>query len=133
MIVVDANVIAYLLIVGDKTELAQAAWQRDPHWITPALWRHELLNILATYVRSNAMPLDAALNTWRQAVTLLAPDEEVPSLELALMLAASHQISANDAQYIALSREKGLPLLSEDRALQRKFPETVRSLAEFCA
>ncbi len=52
MICVDVNVIAYLLIAGDKTELAQQAWAKDPQWRLPSLWRHELLNVLAAYVRS---------------------------------------------------------------------------------
>ena len=47
MIVVDVNVVAYLLIAGDKPSLAQQAWERDSHWRVPALWRHEMLNILA--------------------------------------------------------------------------------------
>ena len=46
-------------------------------------------------------------------------------MEQALLLAAEHQISAYDAQYVALALAHKLPLISEDRALQRKFPEIV--------
>jgi predicted nucleic acid-binding protein len=30
LIVVDSNVLAYLLIQGERTELAAAVWHRDP-------------------------------------------------------------------------------------------------------
>lgn len=54
-------------------------------------------------------------------------------MEEALLLAAKHQISAYDAQYVGLALARNLLLVSEDRALQRKFPDTVLSLQDFCA
>lgn len=132
MIVVDVNVVAYLLIAGDKTELAQQAWAKDPQWRVPTLWRHELLNVLATYVRNGGVAAEGALTIWRQAIALLGSGEEQPSMEQALLLTAEHQISAYDAQYVALALAHRLPLISEDRTLQRKFPEIVLSLEEFC-
>jgi predicted nucleic acid-binding protein len=132
MIVVDVNVVAYLLIAGDKTATAQQAWERDSHWRVPTAWRHELLNLLATYVRNGGASPKDGVAIWRQALVLLAGEEEQPSMEQALLLAAEHQISAYDAQYVALALTHKLPLISEDRALQRKFPTIVRSLQEFC-
>jgi predicted nucleic acid-binding protein len=133
MIVVDANVIAYLVIAGDRTALAQEARKRDAQWLVPSLWRHELLNILATYVRGGGAPVAAAADTWRQALSLLAGQEQEPAPEQVLLLAVEHQISAYDAQYVTLAISRSLPLLSEDRGLQRKFPAVVRSLQDFCA
>ncbi len=132
MIVVDVNVVAYLLIAGDKTALAQQAWAKDAHWRVPTLWRHELLNVLATYVRTGGATAGDAVAIWRQAIALLGGEEEQPSMEQALLLAAEHQISAYDAQYVALALTHKLPLISEDRVLQRKFPEVVCSLQEYC-
>ncbi|MFN8465592.1 MAG: type II toxin-antitoxin system VapC family toxin [Caldilineaceae bacterium] len=132
MIVVDVNVVAYLLIAGDKTPLAQQAWAKDPHWRVPTLWRHELLNVLATYVRTGGATTEDAVTIWQQATALLGGEEEQPSMEQALLLSAEYQISAFDAQYVALALAHKLPLITEDRALQRKFPETVLSLEEFC-
>ena len=53
MIVVDTNVIAYVLIEGDKTALAQQVAKKDPDWKVPPLWRHEFLNVLATSAYSD--------------------------------------------------------------------------------
>lgn len=133
MICVDVNVVAYLLIAGDKTELAQQAWAKDPQWRVPSIWRHELLSVLAAYVRSGGASGEEAVTIWRQAIALLGSEEEQPPMEQALLLAAEHQISACDAQYVALALTHRLPLISEDRALQRKFPEAVLSLQEFCS
>ena len=132
MIVVDVNVVAYLLIAGDKTELAQQAWAKVPQWRVPALWRHEMLNVLAAYVRSGGATGEDAVTIWRQAIALLGSEEEQPPVEQALLLAAEHEISAYDAQYVALALTHRLPLVSGDRVLQRKFPETALSLEEFC-
>lgn len=132
MIVVDVNVIAYLLIAGDKTSLAQEAWQHDPQWITPPLWRHEMLNVLATYVRNGGASSDDAVAILRQAIARFGEQEREPQMEQALLLAVEHQISAYDAQYVQLALARDLFLVSEDRALQRKFPATVCSLQDFC-
>jgi predicted nucleic acid-binding protein len=132
VIVVDVSVVAYLLIVGDKTELAQQAWAKDPQWLVPTLWRHELLNIVATYVRTGGAAGVDALAIWRQAIALLGSEEEQPPIEQALLLAAEHQINAYDAQYVALALAHRLPMISENPTLQRKFPEIVLSLEEFC-
>jgi len=51
VIVVDVNVVAYFLIEGEHTERARELWRRDPDWRLPPLWRHEYLNVLATFVR----------------------------------------------------------------------------------
>ena len=133
MIVVDIDVVAYLLIAGDKTELAQQAWAKDPQWRLPTLWRHELLNVLAAYVRTGGATADDAAAIWRQAIALLGSEEEQPAMEQALLLAAEHQISAYDAQYLALALANMLPMISEDRVLQREFPDVVLSLEEFCS
>ncbi len=57
MIVADTNLIAYLLIPGQKTALAQAVFQQDPAWIAPFLWRSEFRNIPALYMRQSQLAL----------------------------------------------------------------------------
>ena len=48
MIVADTNVIAY---PSPYTELAERLFGTDPHWIAPVLWRSEMRNVLALYLR----------------------------------------------------------------------------------
>ncbi len=133
MIVVDTNVITYLIIKGEKTALAQQAYRQDSTWLVPRLWRHEFLNVLATFVRHNGASLDEAIQLWQRATLFFESREQEPDMESALELAHVHKISAYDAQFAALAIELGLPLVTEDRQLLNAFPQTAQSLAEFCA
>lgn len=53
MIVADTNLIAYLWISGEKSELADQVFQKDPSWIAPVLWRSEFRNVLSMLDFSN--------------------------------------------------------------------------------
>jgi predicted nucleic acid-binding protein len=44
MIVVDTNVVAYLLLGGEKTGEARMVFHKDPTWAAPLLWRSEFRN-----------------------------------------------------------------------------------------
>ncbi len=45
MIVVDTNIIAYLLLPSDYTHLAEQVIMKDSGWIAPYLWQSEFRNI----------------------------------------------------------------------------------------
>lgn len=131
MIVVDTNVIAYFFIDGEKTEQARNVRRRDPHWCAPALWRHEYLNVLATYVREGGAALDDARALWRQSLDLLASAEQDVDMEAALTLTTQHRISAYDAQYVALARQLQIVCVTEDRRLLSTFPTNTQTMLGF--
>lgn len=132
MIVVDANVIVYLLIKGEKTSLAQRTLQKDPDWHVPMLWQHEMLNILATFVRSGGGTLADVQSIWRSSLQLMTARLHDIELEQALTLASIQAVSAYDAQYLILARTLGVALVSEDQRLQRAFSTEVLSMQQFC-
>ena len=132
MIVVDANVVAYLLIEGDQSDQAQQLWALDPEWHLPLLWRHELLNTLATLAKTGRAGLDQVQEVWTNAVTLLAAGERDVEMPHALELAVQHRISAYDAQYVALAASLGVPLVTEDQKLLRAFPDRLLSIQGYC-
>ena len=131
MIVVDTNVIAYLLIMGDKTDLAQRTYRNEPGWVVPSLWRHEFLNVLATFVQHGGGGLEDAIGIWSQSLRLFARNEREFDLTQALLLASQHGISAYDAQYVALAIDLQAPFVTEDRRLLRLFPELAVSMNSF--
>ncbi len=131
MIVVDVNVIAYLLIEGDKTEVAQKIYLKDPLWAVPALWQHEFLNILATLGRSSSTPLNQLQALWHNASTRFANYESPVNKSFALDLAHHHRITTYDAQYLTLAMELKTICVTEDAKLRRVFPEMAFSMKEF--
>ena len=130
MIVVDTNVIAHLYLPTEHTALAEALLVKDPEWAAPLLWRSELRNVLAVYLRQGLLDFDNAYAIQTEAESLLAGYEyEVGSLEV-LQLAAESDCSAYDCEFVATAQHLGVPLVSEDRQLQRRFRATAVSLRQ---
>ncbi len=123
MIVVDTNVIAYLLIEGDRTNRARALWRIEPDWRVPPLWRHEFLNVLATFARRGGANLADATQLWSRAVDTIGSSEIEVDMCAALELAVTTQISAYDAQFVTLARRLSAPLVTEDKKLRKTFPD----------
>ncbi len=123
MIVVDVNVVAYLLIEGGKTPLARHLHAADQEWRLPPLWRAEFLNVLVMQVRHGGFELKVAGKVWATATALLAKAEVEADLVLALQIAAANRITGYDAQYLAVAQQLGLRCVTEDRELLRKFPK----------
>ncbi len=132
MIVVDTNVIVYLMIEGEKTEAAQRTFRQDSNWVTPVLWRHEFLNVLATLVRHGGIEIEQAADIWQKSVRLFSLAEQDVDMLSALRLACRHDISAYDAQYVALAMEFSVPYVTEDRQMLKTFPNITMSMQEFC-
>ena len=133
MIVVDTNLVAYAVLEGPQTPLALQVREKDAEWRLPTLWRHEFLNVLATYVQHGGLGLQQALALWDRASKLLAPCERVVDMTVALDLAITHRVSAHDAQFLALAQSLNAPCLTEDRRLLKAFPRLTKSMRQFCS
>jgi len=123
LIVVDTNVIAYLLIEGDRTNRARSLWRDDPDWRVPPLWRHDFLNVLATFAKRGGADLADTSQLWTRAVDTISPGEIDLDMSAALELAVTSRISAYDAQFITLARRLSVPLVTEDKKLRKTFPD----------
>ncbi len=128
MIAVDTNVVAYLLIQGERTAAARQLWEIDPDWRLPPLWRAEFLNVLATSHRAGILSADQARSAWHTAVDLLRGCEVEPTGATVLDLALSLGITAYDAQFVSVARSLGTRLVTSDRRLCRAFPDLVLHL-----
>lgn len=103
MIVVDTNVIAYLLIEGDRTADAQALRRAEPDWRSEPLLLVEFSNLLATQVRAKALSAAQAKSLLESAAQQVAAWVEVPYAG-ALTVALERQVSAYDARVVACAR-----------------------------
>lgn len=131
MIVADVNVFLHSVVESEHGDAARRVFDADPDWIAPALLRVEFLNVLATWNRRGIMSAINCQKTWHQAVKLIPDNLVEPDLNLALNLSLNHQITAYDAQYVHVAIDHNLPLVTEDRELLRKFPQTAISMADF--
>jgi predicted nucleic acid-binding protein len=131
VIVVDTNVIAYLLLGGEKTHQARAVFQKDSAWVAPILWRSEFRNVLAYYLRQGKLVLADALQLMIEGELLFQGEEyQVDSGEV-LSLVSSSRCSAYDCEFVALARHLNIPLVTSDGQLLAEFPETAVSLDAF--
>jgi len=132
MIVVDTNVIGYLFLSSEQSLSAERALKKDSEWAAPIIWRSELRNVLAVYMRKNIIKLEHAQSIMNGALELLRGREyEVSSYEV-LRLASESKCSAYDCEFVAVAKDLKVSLLTFDKQLLRKFPAVAISLSTFC-
>lgn len=128
MIVVDTNILAYLLLLGPKTEQAEMLRRQERQWAAPQLWRSEFRNVLTGYLRRELLPLTRAVAMMEEAEWIMAPHEETVGSEQVLQLVSSSRCSAYDCEFVAAAQQLGVPLVTEDRAILAAFPDLAQSL-----
>ncbi len=130
MVVVDTNVLAYLLIAGDKTALAQQLFDQDADWHSEPFALVELSNVLATACRTMGLSPGRARRTLERAEELLENTLHPIDHGLALALANDYSVSAYDARFLAVADQLDAPLVTEDKRLRRAAPNLTAALAE---
>jgi predicted nucleic acid-binding protein len=128
VIVVDTNVLACLYLPTSYTAHAEALLQRDPEWAAPILWRSELRNILAGYLRRRTLSFEAAGAIQAEAEGLLAGNEHMVDSLRVLELVRDSDCSAYDCEFVALAMRLGTKLITMDAKLLRAFPEQAVAL-----
>lgn len=131
MIVVDTNQIAYLLIGGDRTDLARQVLLRDPEWAAPLLWRSEFRSILAGYLRRSELALPDALKLQAKGEQLLARREHLVRSERVLRLVADSGCSAYDCEFVALAQQLRAPLVTWDKEVLAAFPSVAMTPKDY--
>ena len=113
MIVVDTNVVAYLLLPGPQTSAAEALLEAEQAWSAQ---------------RRGAVSLDQAIALQHHAETLVITHEEPVHSEDVLHLVASSGCSAYDCESVAAAQQLGVPLITADQALLTAFPDLAQAL-----
>jgi predicted nucleic acid-binding protein len=131
VIVVDSNVIAYCWLNGPLTGLAQRVRVRDPDWQVPILWRSELRSILTGYLGDGSLSAAQARRVMQQIEEALTGCEHLVSTDAVLKVTERTRLSAYDAEFVALSQELSVSLVTEDRAVLKAFPDVALSMQSF--
>lgn len=132
MVLIDTSILAYLLIEGDRTDAAHALFAQDPDWRSEAFVLVEFSNVIATYVRTKALTRVQGADLLVEAEQRMQRLINLPHAH-ALETAAEFGISAYDARFIAVAKQLGVKLITEDAKLRAAAPSWTRSLAQVTA
>lgn len=131
MIVADANLLAYLVMPGERTVEAEAVLEKDPAWVAPALWRSELRSVVHKYIVRGDLTIARAVTLLGQLDEVIGGREGDVDAEDVLALASRSKCSTYDCEYVALAKTLGVPLVTTDRAILKAFPAVAMTPAEF--
>ena len=128
MIVVDTNILAYLYLPTEHTQKVEDLLSKDPDWIAPTLWRSELRNVLALYLRKNILTFEQALAIQGEAEALLQDNEYFVNSHDVLQLVKNSECSAYDCEFVALAQSMNVQMITMDKKILKNFPETATPL-----
>lgn len=131
MIVVDTNVVAGLYLPAEWSARCESLLDSDPNWAAPVLWRSELLNILAMYVRVGRVELSDALEAIESAEGLFVGREFSVASASVLQLAGDSGCTAYDCEFVAVAEHLGVPLVTLDEEILTAFPDIAVALERF--
>ena len=130
MIVADCNVLAYLVIPGERTPIAKKVFALDSHWAAPALWRSEFLSVLAMYVRVGAFGVTEAEQFMDVAEEIMLVVPAANAIEV-LTRSSRSGCSSYDCEYVTAAEVQRVPLVTEDQKVLAAFPAVARSMEQF--
>jgi len=124
-VVVDTNVVAYLLLgTTGFVDEARACFSAVSNPIAPAHWEAELTNVLWMAVRSGIVaPEDGPV---RLSLARRLGVESVATATLcqgALLRSVTSGIAVYDTLFVELAARTGCPLLTFDKAVIKAFPD----------
>ena len=131
MIVADTNLIAYLLIPGDSSEVSVDVFRKDPKWIAPQLWRSEFRNILTLYMRQQGMTLNQAQETMGKAESIMTGHEYALNSDSVLQIASNSKLSAYDCEFVALAKYSNVKLVTFDKLILKNANKIAISASDF--
>ena len=124
-VVVDTNVVAYLLLgtegFGDE---ARACLVAVSHPLAPAHWEAELTNVVWMAVRSGVLPPEEG--PVRLGLARRLGIESVTTVTLcqgALLRSVASGVPVYDTLFVELAARTGCPLLTFDKAVIKAFPD----------
>lgn len=131
MIVADANLIAYLILPGERTREAEAVLEADPVWAVPALWASEMRSILSHYVRADKLSVAQASAAMDRASRLIDGREGPVESRDVLTLSAKSGCSSYDCEYVSLAMSLGVSMVTSDKEVLRAFPRVAVAPEDF--
>jgi len=131
MIVVDTNIITYLLLPTSYTSLVDSLFKIDSEWAAPALWKSEFRNVLALYIRKKIITLEKALQLQDMAESIMTENEFDISSSQVLALVEKSNCSSYDCEFIALANQLNIQLVTQDKKILNEFSSSALSVSDY--
>ena len=131
MIVADANLLINYVCATPFSDLARRVKAHDSDWVSPHLWKAEVLNGLLIMHRAGLLSLDRAILAYRNAAASTSVSVHGDEPDAILTTAHTLKLTAYDATYVVLARSLGLLLVTEDKQILRACPDVARSMRQF--
>ena len=123
MIVVDTNVVVHLITDSPDTADASALFEEDGEWAAPRILMSEFRNVLVGMVRRGAITLDRARVMSDRAAAILSDRITPVDSAHVLDVAMECRLTAYDAEFVALARTLGVPLVTLDGGILTGAPD----------
>lgn len=131
MIVVDTNILSYLMLPTAQASLAEAVWNKDSTWVSPMLIHSEFRNVVLGAVRRQDIQQEDALAMLDQALEVVDVPVDVVDGQGVLRLALESGCSAYDCEFVWLARAINVPLVTADRRVLESFAGIAVSMETF--
>ena len=129
MIAVDTNVIASVFLRGAFAARAEQWPRQDREWVAPVLWRSEIRNLLAGYLRRKQLTFDSVREIQREAEALLIGNGHEVDSQRVLELARDSDCSAYDCEFVSVAIRLGVKLLTADKKVLKAFPNNTTAFS----
>ena len=123
MIVVDTNVMVYLLSGSPRGKDAARLLAHDPEWAAPPILLSELRNVMVGLLRRGQIQEVDALDICEDAEAVLGDRAASVPASPVLDTAVRGNLSAYDAEFVVLARQLGIPLVTADQAILDGAPD----------
>ena len=132
--VLDASVVVKWFVEDSLSEAAIAARDKWRSPMAPSLLMVEVANAFRRYVVRGDIELGLALDNLDLISRIVRTVDHRPFLEEATSLAVRRNHSVQDCLYVVMALRRGLPLVTADQKLARKFADlnglTLRLIGE---
>ena len=128
MIVIDTNVMVYLLTGSGRAEDAALLLAKDPEWAAPPILLSELRNVMVGLLRRGQIQDQDAVDICEDAQEVLGDRVASVPAPPVLDTAIQSKMSAYDAEFVVLARRLRVPLVTADQAILDGAPDVAVSL-----
>lgn len=131
MIVSDTNLIAYLWLPNDKTQIAEKIFKKDPTWNAPLLWKSEFRNVACKYIHHKVSTISDALLSMEYAEEHLTGNEFEVESKIVIDLSLNSNCTPYDCEFVALAMDLEIPLITFDKKILAEFPDVAMHPTQF--